>query len=235
MSENVVHVYFLLDKSGSMSGVSIDMLNEAMARTIPELKRAAASLGNVTAVVHVLAFNGYVEWLGGTSAVNGIPADDFVWRDIDSGGNTNTEEAIRAILPGMTTALLGHKSFRPVVVLITDGVSDSDHKPFAAIEELKARQKTINVAIGVDGYDASELESFASVGLVSTVDGFGEYVSEPVKQKLIFPVSDSNRLGGVIMNVAESSLISSTKYNGENDLPRIELKETAEPTQFNWA
>ena len=115
--EDEVHLFFILDNSGSMGGTPIQTLNEAMETVFPALVNVANSK-EVTAFFHVLAYNTDIHWLCGSTAEQGVPMDQFHWHEISAGGRTNTAGAIRAILPGLSQRLLGHKTFRPVIILI---------------------------------------------------------------------------------------------------------------------
>ena len=221
--EDEVHLFFVLDNSGSMGGTPIQTLNEAMETVFPTLVSVANSK-EVTAFYHVLAYNTDIHWLCGSTAEQGVPMDQFHWHEIGAGGRTNTAGAIRAILPGLSQKYLGHKTFRPVIILITDGNSDSFVETQAAIKELVQKQKTTRIAIGVQGYNPQELEEFASDGRVVEIDEFGDQVNDPVEQKLIFPVKDAEHIAGVIKSAAVSSLIDSVT-NSENDTTTVAIPE----------
>ena len=218
-----VHLFFILDNSGSMLGTPIQTLNEAMETVFPALVNVANSK-EVTAYFHVLAYNNNINWLCGSTAEQGVPMNDFHWHEIGAGGCTNTAGAIRAILPGLSQKYLGHKTFRPVIILITDGNSDSFVETQAAIKELVQKQKTTRIAIGVQGYNPQELEEFASDGRVVEIDEFGDQVNDPVEMKLIFPVKDAEHIAGVIKSAAVSSLIDSVT-NSENDTTTVAIPE----------
>lgn len=209
---DVIHFFFLLDASGSMSGASIQTLNEAMANVLPAIQRVGNSK-EITPIVHVLAFNNGVQWLCGTSATTGIEAKDIIWNDISAYGGTDTAGAITDILEGLSIRHLGYHSYRPVIILITDGYSNDAHATAAAVDALVKRQKSIRVAVGVNGYNPSELDTFASAANVTIVDDLGNEVSAK-EQKLIFPVDRADQLAYVIRDIAVSSLISS-KLMGE--------------------
>lgn len=232
---DVIHLFFLLDNSGSMSGASIQTLNEAMVNTMSELK-AEADRKEVTAMMHILSFNSSIRWLCNTSAEEGLPVENINWADISANGGTNTASAIRSILPGLSRRLLGHHAYRPIIVLITDGYSDNRAETQQAIQELLARQKTINVAVGVSGYNDVELNDFASEGTVLHKDGLGNVIGTVTGCKFIFPVADAQNLAKIIGEVATSSLISSIlekkEESGESNnegeqAPTITITDTA--------
>ena len=220
--EDEIHLFFILDNSGSMGGTPIQTLNEAMETVFPALV-GVANNKEVTAFFHVLAYNTDVHWLCGSTAEQGVPMDQFHWHEIDARGRTNTAAAIRAILPGLSQKVLGHKTFRPVIILITDGKSDSMDETKAAIAELDKKQKTTRIAIGVQGYNPQELEEFASTGIVVKRDEFGDHMDEdPKEQKFIFPVAEAQNIAGIIKSAAISSLIDSVT-NPENEKAKIEV------------
>ena len=73
----------------------------------------------------------------------------------------------------MHTKYLGPSNYHPIVILISDGRSDSRPDTQQAIEKLRdalsggkpnKRDKVWRFAIGVEGYDEAELRDFASTG-----------------------------------------------------------------------
>ena len=66
------------------------------------------------------------------------------------------------------------------------------------------KEKIIRVAVGVQDYNASELEYFASKGNIKDENGMRENVP------LVFGVDSVDKLAGVIQNVTVSSLYSTT-------------------------
>lgn len=206
-----MHVFFLFDNSGSMTGPRIQTLNEAMETLVPTMASAARSRG-VTLFFHALCFNTYIQWLCGSTAEKGVPMDDFHWHEIDAGGMTCTADAIRAVLPGLSRRLVGRRTFRPIVILMTDGESWDERDTRAAIEELKQTQRTTRIAIGVHGYNPKELDAFASDGSVVMLDSFGEPVGEPVEQKLVFSVMEAGQIAAVIRAASLSSLVDTLDH-----------------------
>ena len=217
---DVIHLFFLLDNSGSMSGAPIQTLNEAMVNTMSELKNEA-DRKEVTAMVHILSFNSSVSWLCNTTSEEGISVENINWTDIGATGGTDTAAAIRAILPGLSRKRLGHHAYRPIIVLITDGFSNDRSETQQAIQELNARQKTINIAVGVSGYNPDELNDFASEGTVVYKDGMGNDIRTVDGAKFIFSVADAQDLAHITQDVAISSLRSSVleqkSEGGENN------------------
>lgn len=211
MPQGEIHVFFLLDNSGSMTGERIHTLNETMRSLIPAMVSVAESRC-VILLFHTLCFNSGFHWLFGSTAEEGVPMDEFHWHEIDAGGTTCTADAIRAVLPGLSRRLLGRRTFRPIVILMTDGESWDARDTRTAIEEMKQVQKTTRIAIGVHGYNPKELDAFASDGSVVMLDSFGEPVGEPVEQKLVFSVMEAGQIAAVIRAASLSSLVDTLDH-----------------------
>ena len=84
-----LHVFYVLDTSGSMEGNPIQILNQAMLETIGVLKKVAKSNGDAQLKLSVLEFGSMVRWMqkDGPQKV-----EDFVWQDLSAGGLTaNTD------------------------------------------------------------------------------------------------------------------------------------------------
>ena len=210
---DLIHFFFLLDNSGSMSGSAIQTLNAAMYDVLKEVSKAAVSL-ELTPIMHILSFNSSINWLLGTQPSRGIEAGNLTWRDIGASGGTNTAGAIRELIgsKALSRDHLGHRAYRPIIILITDGQSNDRAETKKAINELVARQKSLRIAIGVQGYTPDELEAFASDATVKHEDDLGN-ITDSNKQKLIFKVDENIDFGGLVKNLTISSLISSKMMN----------------------
>ncbi len=112
-------------------------------------------------------------------------------------------------------ANLGHHTYRPLIVLVTDGESNRPAETVAAAKELSECFKTTRIAIGVVNFNQNELDSFACEGLLGKVGVFGETLGEPVLQKLVFPVADASKLGGVILAAGATSLVDNNRVQSD--------------------
>ena len=216
--DDVIHFFFLLDNSGSMYGKAIQTLNEAMSNVLTEIHIAARKL-EVTAIIHVASFSDDIHWLLGTQPANGVECDGtLTWTDLSADAGTNTAGAIRALVQSdaLSRRHLGHRAYPPIIILITDGASNNPDDTKKAILELISRQKSMRIAIGVEGYKPDELEAFASEAVVSYEDNLGNVTGEQ-KQKLIFTVDKDIDFGTLLRQLAVSSLISS-KLQGQGDM-----------------
>ncbi len=146
-----LHVFYVLDTSGSMAGTPIAKLNHAMDETIASLKDQARSNADAQVKVAVLQFNSGSEWL---QSMGPEDIEDFVWEDLSAGGLTDMGAALKELddklsrkkfLNSMTGAYL------PVIIFMTDGYATDDYKK-QLMEARKnrwfARATKIGFAIG---------------------------------------------------------------------------------------
>lgn len=123
-----MHVFFVLDTSGSMEGERIAALNRAMRETIPVLKQKAKSNADALLKLAVLEFNSGCRWLNPSGPE---PMEYFIWEDLKPGGLTAMGAALKELdsklsrkqfLSSMTGAYL------PVLIFMTDGHATDDYK-----------------------------------------------------------------------------------------------------------
>ncbi|MBQ4509593.1 MAG: VWA domain-containing protein [Clostridia bacterium] len=215
------NVIFLLDTSGSMYGERINQLNYGMNETLNAL--IDVSLKQETDIyVRVVEFNSDIKWIIG-SADKGVEIESASkqWRNLTANGGTDTAGAIGESLKALRTEYIGLRNKKPVVILITDGESNDRHATELASDKLKkamsgssGKEKIIRVAVGVQDYNAQELEYFASRGNVKDETGMHENVP------FVFGVDSVEKVASVIQNVTVSSLYSATQTGAvalEND------------------
>lgn len=148
-----LHVFYVLDTSGSMEGVKISMLNHAMEECTDALKDLAKSNADAELKIAVLEFNSGCKWV--TS--NGPEAlEDFEWDKLEAGGLTDMGAALKELNSKLSThAFLGSMmgALMPVIIFMTDGYATDDYDK--ALEEIRknrwfARGTKVGFAIGDD-------------------------------------------------------------------------------------
>lgn len=148
-----LHIFYVLDTSGSMSGTPIATLNRAMEETIEVLKTQAKNQADALLKIAVLEFNTGCKWMqeGGPEEL-----DDFIWDDLSAGGLTDVGSALTELNSKLSRkAFLGSMtgSFIPVIIFMTDGYATDDYKK--ALEQVRqnkwfSRATKIGFAIGDD-------------------------------------------------------------------------------------
>lgn len=148
-----LHVFYVLDTSGSMSGAAISALNHCMEETTAALATLAKNNGDAKLKMAVMKFHSKSEWI----TKNGPESlEDFVWDYLEAGGLTVMGDALKeldsklsrhAFLNSMTGALM------PVIIFMTDGYATDDYE--GALEQIRKnkwfrRGTKIGFAIGDD-------------------------------------------------------------------------------------
>lgn len=158
-----LHVFYVLDTSGSMDGTKISTLNRAMEETTQALMDVAKSNGDAKLKIAVMEFNTKCKWV----TTNG-PEDleeDFIWDPRDAGGLTDMGAALKelnsklsrkAFLNSMTGALM------PIIIFMTDGFATDNYEK--ALEEIRRnRWFQHGTKIGFAFGDDADLKMIASV------------------------------------------------------------------------
>lgn len=156
---HTLHMVFVVDASGSMTGERMGALNAAAKAAIPAMRECAFEYPGVDVLVRVCRFSDGVEWPVATPT----PVESFVWANLSAGGESRMGaalEAVAAALAGPDTAAA--RNLPPVIVLLSDGMpSDDARAGIAALDasELGREAIRIPIAIGSDA-DLEILQAF---------------------------------------------------------------------------
>lgn len=148
-----LHVFYVLDTSGSMEGRRIGTLNRAMTETVAVLREQALKNADAQLKIAVLEFNTTPHWL---NPVGPERMEDFIYESLTPGGLTEVGAALEELgsklsrekfLKSMTGAYL------PVIIFMTDGYATDDYT--AALKKIQknrwfASSVKIGFAIGDD-------------------------------------------------------------------------------------
>lgn len=158
----------VIDKSGSMAGIKIELAKEAA--------KAAAELLDARDQVGVIAFDGRPSWVCELhSAADRSYIVDRI-SSLQSGGGTDMGPAIRAAYQALETAAAGLKH----VIVLTDGHSAPDEY-YALVTSMRSSGITVStVAVG-ETADRDLLAHIAGWG-----DGRYYYASDPYTIPQIF-------------------------------------------------
>lgn len=234
-----LHVFYVLDTSGSMEGAKISALNHAMEECTEALKTLAKSNGDAKLKIAILEFNSGCRWI--TSNGPEDLEEDFIYEYLEPGGLTDIGSALtelncklsrHAFLNSMTGALM------PVTIFMTDGYATDDYtKALEKIRENRwfARGVKIGFALG-DDPDVNMLSSIVgnSEAVIKTTDldlfkRLMKFVS--VRASMLVSKSGTTRTessgGEIVKDVAEELNLSSEstihldddEYDKENPVP----------------
>lgn len=157
-----LHIFYVLDTSGSMTGTKISTLNHAMEECTQVLKTEAQKNGDAMLKIAVLEFNSGARWI--TS--NGPEAmEDFEWEYLTAGGLTDMGMALDELNSKLhKSEFLGSMmgAYIPIIIFMTDGAATDDYE--GALAEIRQNEwfrhsTKIGFAIG----DEADSKMIASV------------------------------------------------------------------------
>jgi uncharacterized protein YegL len=170
MPRKDLHIFYILDTSGSMEGTKISALNHAMDETIEALRTISKQNGDARLKIAVLNFNTGAEWI--TKNGPEYLEEHFEYEYLEAGGLTDMGAALRALNSKLSQheflgSMMG--ALMPVMIFMTDGYATDNYED--ALEEIRknrwfARGTKIGFALGED----------ADVKMISSIVGNSEAV-----------------------------------------------------------
>lgn len=156
-----LHVFYVLDTSGSMNGAPIAALNDAMRETVRELADISQASSDAKLKLAVMEYNSNCRWV--TQGDNGLESvEDFIWVDLQANGLTALGAALTELnrqlsRNAMMKSDTGNKV--PVIIFMSDGLpNDNWEQPLAELKNNKWYKAAIKIAFALsDNADASVL------------------------------------------------------------------------------
>ena len=206
LAEGVVkkelHVFYVLDTSGSMTGAPIAALNDAMRDTVNELAEISKTSADAAFKLAVMEYNSNCRWV--TMGDNGLEEmEDFVWSELQANGMTYLGAALTELngqlsRNAMMKSTTGNKI--PVIIFMSDGYpNDNWEQP---LSDLKAN-KWYNAAIKI----AFALGDDADAGVLAQVVGSPEAV---IKTSNLSAFKSMIRIASVTASLAASTSRTTT-------------------------
>lgn len=218
-----LHVFYVLDTSGSMIGAPVGALNDAMRATVEELKKKDGEKADFH--IAALEFNTNTRWV--TKGNNGLEAlADFIWTDVQATGMTYLGKALRELNTcmsrnAMMKAATGNKI--PVVIFMSDGYPNDPDGWENGLQEL-AQNKWFRHAIKV----AFALGDDADVDALAKVVGVREDGSIVPCYEAVIKTNDLKTFADMIQAVsvtaslsASSSVLTSTAKSGKDIVQEV--------------
>lgn len=162
-------IVFLVDTSASMAGQKIDDLNRFMTDAVRIVEETARKM-EIRIPIRVIEFNSEAKWLFG-DAEDGVEHIDWISLYANTCESTNTSAATDLARSIMNRRILWERIFRPIVVLVSDGLSTDPQKTMDTIESLKyslsgsvnpKKDKVRRISVCVSGSNENELIAFSS-------------------------------------------------------------------------
>ncbi|MDD4390967.1 MAG: VWA domain-containing protein [Eubacteriales bacterium] len=162
-----LHLFWLVDCSGSMQGKKISTLNYAIRDVVPEIQQIAKEHPEIQMYLRTIKFSDKAAWVGDNTPVS---VESFVWIDLTSGGLTSAADAINLLCEELEMEKMGRRGLPPVCIFISDGYYTNSTEEYQSsidrLNKLPWGKKAIRLVIGIgqDGsdYDAEELLKFSN-------------------------------------------------------------------------
>ncbi|MBQ7681023.1 MAG: VWA domain-containing protein [Oscillibacter sp.] len=178
MPRKDLHIFYILDTSGSMEGTKISALNHAMDETIEVLRTLSKQNADARLKIAVLSFNTGAEWV--TKNGPEYLEEHFEYEYLEAGGLTDMGAALRELNSKLSQreflgSMMG--ALMPVMIFMTDGYATDNYED--ALEEIRqnrwfARGTKIGFALGED----------ADVKMISSIVGNSEAVIKVTDNEL---------------------------------------------------
>lgn len=206
LSDNVVvkkilHLFYVIDTSGSMAGAKIGSVNEAIRETIRILKEKASELADAEIKIAALTFSTGATWLTKNGPVS---IDDFYWNNATAGGVTDLGAAIGELGDKLSrNAFLKSETgcYIPFLLFLSDGGPTDSWKK--ALKNANANNRWFK--------EAKKLA--VAIGDNADTDVLAELVGNP---EAVVSIKDLETLKNFIVkaSVSASMLASQSKMVG---------------------
>lgn len=155
-----LHVFYVLDTSGSMEGKPIQILNQEMLETVRVLNKVAKRNGDAQLKLSVLEFSSTAKWMQKNGPEN---VEDFIWSDLSAGGLTNIGAALKELNSKLSTKEFlrsASGTLLPIIIFMTDGyATDEYEKELANIKKNKLFRRAAKIGFAIG--DSPDVEMIA--------------------------------------------------------------------------
>ena len=151
-----LHIFYLLDVSGSMKGTAIAQLNQGIRSTMDALRQKLGDSNDAHLSISIMRFSTEAAWITGTPESRFSEyIEDFVdIPDLEAGGMTYLGRALRLLESGLSRNSMLYSptgNRRPIIIVMTDGLPNDDWQ--SAMKSIKNnhwfQQSTkIGIALG---------------------------------------------------------------------------------------
>lgn len=209
IAKRTMVLFFLIDKSFSMSGAKIGAVNYAMRDVIPEIQKIASDSADANIKIAVLTFSSGSEWLYQTP----IDAKDFKWSDINVDGMTDMGHAFKQLNEKLSrNGFMGDisGSYAPAIILMSDGYPTDDY--LKQLKELRNNnwfKASIKAAIAID-IDGSEADKSMLTEFTGNRESILEVNNTDMLKKMIrFVTVTASKIGSTSSNAPDNGQIQS--------------------------
>ena len=231
ITKRAMVLFFLIDKSGSMTGAKIGAVNVAIREVIPEIQQIASDSADANIKIAVLTFSSGAQWMYPST----IDAMQFKWSDINADGVTDMGQAFRLLNEklsrngGFMTELAG--SYAPALFLMSDGQPTDDY--IKTLTELKANswfKASLKAAIAIgDDADKMMLQEFTG----NTESVLTVHTPEALRKLIRFVSVTASKIGSKSSNAPADGQDQSKQDDFKQQL--VDFNDTLVDTDAkNW-
>jgi len=159
VSRQPLHLIWIVDCSGSMTGSKIETVNRAIRETLPDFREVAQENPQIDLLVRVVIFSSGARW----HVQDPTPIIDFHWNDMVASGQTDAGAALKLVAEQLQYTSMNVQALPPVLVLLLDGHPTDDFDTALQLLNESAwgkKSARVGLAIGEDA-DMVCLERFA--------------------------------------------------------------------------
>lgn len=219
-----LHIFYILDTSGSMSGDPIGALNDAMRSTVEELRKKDGEKADLR--IAVLEYNSENRWV--TQGNNGVEnLQDFFWTDLQATGMTYLGGALKEL----NTVLSQLEKMKddtgnkiPIIIFMSDGCPiaiDDWQADLQVLSENKWYRAAIKIAFALGDY--------ADTDVLANVVGVTEWEQIIPNYGAVIKTNDLQVFSNMIQNVSVSAVeaVSSSQMLETKVSAEMIVKEVA--------
>lgn len=153
LASRPLHFFWVVDCSGSMSGLKIGTVNNAIRETLPDMRDSANDNPNAQLLIRALKFSDTASWV----SPDAVDVENFAWNDLSAdGGMTNIGEAFELLAGQLSIPPMSTRALPPVIVILSDGQATDDYKKsLNKLLSLPWGKKSVRIAIAI-GSDADQ-------------------------------------------------------------------------------
>lgn len=147
-----IHLFWVVDCSGSMYGEKIGIVNNTIQECIPEMRNSADNNPNAQLLIRALQFSSGASWI----TTSPVPVENYSWEDMEANGLTELGKAFDLLAAQLSIPPMPARALPPVIVLLSDGQPTDDYKK--SLDKLKGMpwfRKAVKIAISI-GQDADD-------------------------------------------------------------------------------
>ena len=206
-----LHIFYLLDVSGSMQGTAIAQLNQGIRSTMDALRQKLGDSTDSHLSISIMRFSTEAAWITGTPESHFSEyIEDFVdIPDLEAGGMTYLGRALRLLESGLSRNSMLYSptgNRRPIIIIMTDGLPNDDwQSAMKSIQKNRWFQQSTKIGIALG--DQADENMLAE--LVGSREGVMRVTDISLFAQMLVNVSVTSSLANSNSIIAEADPVAS--------------------------